>query len=430
MQFKLSKRNFHHSIVKRHWPNKRFFGMVFLCAFVLLNLTFSTSRTEAILQTIIYVDADAPGLNNGSSWKNAYTDLQSALAAATTTDAIWVAAGVYTTPGNNALATFQLVNGVELYGGFNGSETAVSQRDLTFNLTILSGDIGGDDITSPDGFVTDINNIVGTNASIVVTSNNISSSAVLDGFYITAGDSTSFGSTAGGILINSSSPIIRNTTFIGNRGVSGGGLTIRTGSNPSISNVTVKNNHATSRGGGIYIASNSNPILQNVVISENSSLSQGGGIYSTNSNPVLTNLTVQGNTTLIDGGGIYIGTGGSSVLDNVLVSGNKTLNSSGSEGGGIHVFDSDITMSNLTVVGNFASLGGGIANTFSTLSVNNSIIWGNGDDNTAATASSYENFAATTLFRNSDIENITPFQSSASFNNIDSDPLFVSSINS
>src|SRR5437588_259599 len=44
---------------------------------------------------IIYVRSGATGPGNGSSWANAFPDLQAALAAASAGDQIWVAAGTY-----------------------------------------------------------------------------------------------------------------------------------------------------------------------------------------------------------------------------------------------------------------------------------------------------------------------------------------------
>src|ERR1700752_3196366 len=88
----------------------------------------------------IYVDINASGLNDGSSWTDAYTDLNAAIAAASSGE-IWVADGTYYTgiSGNNA-ATFTLKNNVALYGGFDGNETMLSQRNPKVFLSILSGD--------------------------------------------------------------------------------------------------------------------------------------------------------------------------------------------------------------------------------------------------------------------------------------------------
>jgi len=108
---------------------------------------------SASAQSQIFVEAGATGLNDGTSWTNGYRDLSDALdQAALTASAvnpvqIWIARGLYT-PGRGSLdptVTFTVVDGVQLYGGFAGGETELSQRDPILNETILSGDLGRND---------------------------------------------------------------------------------------------------------------------------------------------------------------------------------------------------------------------------------------------------------------------------------------------
>ena len=122
--------------------------------------------------SIIYVKASASGLNNGTSWANAYKNLQSALGAAVSGKQIWVAAGTYvpTTTTNRAL-TFTLKNGVAVYGGFAGTETSLSQRNFTLHVTILSGDIG-------------TLGVAADNTYEVVSGGGTNATAILDGFSI------------------------------------------------------------------------------------------------------------------------------------------------------------------------------------------------------------------------------------------------------
>ncbi len=99
--------------------------------------------TALSAQTIRFVNHSALGLSDGSSWTNAFTQFQQALAVAQDGDEIWVAKGIYKpTSSNDRYARYDLPSGVSVYGGFAGTETLREQRDWTANLTILSGDIG------------------------------------------------------------------------------------------------------------------------------------------------------------------------------------------------------------------------------------------------------------------------------------------------
>ena len=115
------------------------------------------------------------------------------MAVASSGDEIWVGEGVYTPdlgPGqadNDPTSTFALKSGVALYGGFAGTETVREQRDWDEHLTVLSGDIDGNDSTDPAGVVTTTAGITGTNSYHVVTGSGVTETAKLDGFTITAG---------------------------------------------------------------------------------------------------------------------------------------------------------------------------------------------------------------------------------------------------
>ena len=143
---------------------------------------------------IIYVDTNAAGSNTGMSWENAYRNLQDALerARAGCGSEIWVAAGTYrpserTDPNDPSSATFQLVDGVGLYGGFAGGETCNNQRNPIANPTILTGDINNDG----DGDV----------YFVVTASNYIGQKTIIDGFTINKGKEI-------GIYCNGGSPTI------------------------------------------------------------------------------------------------------------------------------------------------------------------------------------------------------------------------------
>ncbi len=118
-----------------------------LRAITLVAAILLSAATDVSLpaQRILYVDDDATGLNDGSSWKNAFVCLQNALAAGVSGDEIRVAQGIYTPDrrvvltrfGQSIVASadreesFQLKAGVVIRGGYAGlSEPDPHLRDV------------------------------------------------------------------------------------------------------------------------------------------------------------------------------------------------------------------------------------------------------------------------------------------------------------
>ena len=256
---------------------------------------------------IIYVNDDAGEANDGTSWTDAYTDLQSGLGGATISDQIWVAAGTYK-PGNNRYYSFQMKNGVGIYGGFAGNEDPnlfdPADRDFTTNETILSGDIGVEGYNADNSYHV-IYNPQGTT---------LDSSAILDGFTITGGNVYGGPSGFGGGMFNYGttiypcSPMVINCTFRDNLARFGGGMGNFYYSSPAVINCVFYNNTTIpggTGGGGMYNGIYSEPIVTNCTFSGNSAVF-GGGIYSEGlSSPVVTNCILWADSALNSGDEIY-----------------------------------------------------------------------------------------------------------------------------
>ena len=272
---------------------------------------------------VLYVNTSASGANNGKTWADAYNSLQNALEnPCPTVTEIWVAAGTYKPSAypagcsgcsTNRDFTFLLKDGVSLYGGFDGTETMLSERDFASNETILSGDFNGDDVVTGSGSSLSISNNT-ENAYHVLVSVSDAATTVLDGFTVSGGNANGFffitlesnsidQIVGGGMLNYDSHPSITNTSFISNSaGDEGGGLHNRN-SNPNISNTTITGNFASDFGGGIYNRG-SHPSITNTTFIGNSS-DDGGGMYNRTSNPSITNTSFTSNSVSFDGGGIY-----------------------------------------------------------------------------------------------------------------------------
>jgi len=219
----------------------------------------------------VFVRYNAAGDNDGTSWADAYTKLQDALARADIEE-IWVASGTY-----SPTTTFQLRTGTEVYGGFSGSENFFSERNLKNNPTTLS------------------------NGNPVVTGSGTNSSAVLDGFTVTGGTSS------GGMVNDSGSPTVSNCVFVSNSGTNGGGM-YNNNSSPKVMNCIFRGNSGTS-GGGMYNNASS-PSVSNCVFYGNN----GGAMYNASGSPGISNCILWANS----GGEITNGSGSPSVSHSIV----------------------------------------------------------------------------------------------------------------
>ncbi|HZH71793.1 MAG TPA: choice-of-anchor Q domain-containing protein, partial [Mariniphaga sp.] len=224
----------------------------------------------------LYVTSEGKG--DGTSWHEAM-NLQEALNISIHSDQIWVAAGTYMpTEGTDRTISFDLKSGVELYGGFVGHETELSQRNWWVNETILSGDIGEVGVQTDNSY-----NVLSSIGTII---NPITYSTKLDGFIVERGSSTFNNNRAGGggLLMNHATPIISNIWFRHN-------ITNRHGG--AINNES------------IYLL---NGTLQaqilNVLFTDNSSFNDGGAVYSANSRMLFYNCLFHNNYSEDEGGAI------------------------------------------------------------------------------------------------------------------------------
>ncbi|MFD1063174.1 T9SS type A sorting domain-containing protein [Winogradskyella litorisediminis] len=152
----------------------------------------------------IYVDADATGANDGTSWINAYTNLATALSN-NPNSKFWVAQGIYKASSNDRTLSFDLTASQEIYGGFDGTEIDLSQRDIDANETILSGDINGTD----DSVLQFNTSAYGDNTYQII--NIVGDNVVLDGITIKGGNANAAGFRTGAAI--NISQTVKNVEF-------------------------------------------------------------------------------------------------------------------------------------------------------------------------------------------------------------------------
>ena len=331
---------------------------------------------------ILYVDANIAAdskssVHDGSNWARAFGNLQDALtkAAATPQGAqIWIAQGTYYpskiyTPLDAGgqpvvggavgkavpnLKTFDLPGNLSLYGGLTYGMKSLSQADPAAHPTILSGDLGGNDVNDPTapGYAAS----KADNAWHVVTLGDdvtrTGVTATLDGLRIVDGYAN--GGDVGGTL----SPFVLGHS-------DGGGVYAAWGSNVTVNDDTFQDNFAASDGGGLF-GNTSDIVATNSRFLRNSALVRAGGLEGLNDfengvshTSILVGDYFQGNTCAVFGGAV-VGEGADQGADSLMsISGCTFVANQAAEGGALTFDTLTIKIDGSTFLGNVATVDGG-----------------------------------------------------------------------
>lgn len=280
-------------------------------------------------QQILFVKKGSAG--NGSSWNQAFGDLQQALQIAKPGTEIWVAAGIYNpTNLNNRNTSFVINSGISLLGGFIGKETNRAQRDWAKNQTILSGNIG-DPTSSED------------NSFNIVHTRNVTQ-VLVDGFIIKDGNASNsnekeqeghYTSTGAAWYDEASQGVhavrIQNCSFQDNKANYAAGiycLGVTGGKNKTeIINCSFIQNNAQVEGGAAMLVANGGEcrvLIEKSRFIDNFAL-YGGAIFTRAINNGINNSafslnTLQNNNAYIDGADFFNNRDNSSINKSIFVS--------------------------------------------------------------------------------------------------------------
>ena len=385
-----------------------------LFLFVLFKIALATVACGKT----IYVDDDSAGANNGTSWTDAYVFLQDALADANDSDKpveIHVAQGIYTpdrgagqTPGDRE-ATFQLINGVSLTGGYTGVDANdPNARDIELYETILSGDLNGNDAAVDDLQTLYYETTRYDNSYSVVTAEYTDETAVLDGVTITAGmaniDTLSSVNQqcGGGFYCYEARPVIANCTFELNVARRGAGI-YNSGGEPSLINCRFVNNVAIcdllERGRGCYGSGLYNiygkPVLTNCEFIENYGDYGAGISIHRSDNVTITNCLFKQNRVSSKGGGMHCEDNNNlSIINCRFIENYNSGRYDSGDGGAIYIITGDYLLIDCKFENNHTNYtGGGISNSDAYVFIKNCLFAENSAGNAGGAINFRENTA-------------------------------------
>lgn len=208
------------------------------------------------VENVLYVSSDGAG--DGSSWANA----SSLTAAAEVARAMEVKPEIWVKKGTYVFTDSINFDYLLIYGGFNGDETALNERNWAANVTIFDG----------NGIHSLLRNSVGG------TRNTTSIPSILDGVIVQNGLSPS--NNNGGAMIINNGAIVRNCIFRNNTTVTGkhgAAIHCNFSTNIFIENCLFTNNTSLGNGGAIQIGGGTTVTVRSCTFVNNSAV-KGGAI--------------------------------------------------------------------------------------------------------------------------------------------------------
>lgn len=317
------------------------------------------------------------GSGTGTSWEDALGDIQSAIGIARSENPearkdVWVAGGEF-----EITVAINIIDSVNVYGSFEGIETAVDQRPKVE---------GGNawDFVHP----TILN---GNGARLFQAGGHMDMETVIDGFIMQNGNAIGSAlSGSGGAVVARGNVVYQNSIMRNNTAASAGGAAIMTGG--TIRHCLIENNtHHTGANGGGGIFSNppagQRSYIENSVIRGNSSTIRGAGIgvqgvemTFVSNVQIYNNIAIDG-TTLKPGGGVYSNSSNNRIINAAIY--NNT--------GGTAVYYNGGSMFNSTIVKNV----GGVYLAGNVVNMINNIVWGCATDLSGETPTSISGVANT-----------------------------------
>lgn len=294
------------------------------------------------------------GTGDGSSWDKASGDLQKMIDELATVNApgeVWVAKGEYRPitqiiEGVQYAASFRMRDGIDVYGGFAGTETSKAEREkgsMPWNFTNETVLLGADYENNTAAWANNQWNVTSSSRHVVWFApmsgeDNFKSVTILDGVTIKGG------------AANGGEGLADFATD------KGGGVYM--GLNAILQNCIVTENTAKGDGGGVYAngdgadASSANAKGGRVVgclVYNNSSVEDGGGVFVENAGLVLRSMIT--NNSAMNGAGVYLDKNAENHPEYLILSTSVVSNNTATGNGAVYCNESGVLLQN-TIVNN------------------------------------------------------------------------------